>query len=136
VPQQTRDRPTHVVFVEVGTGRRHVVDARPDPLCRRDAWVSADGLERTLDEMETRHIERVIAFLRRRSRSMKHGALGRLMRIEAGVFGPQGDAAQDAFEREFAALLEADPREWIEEVPIMRALKAELVLRHEPWGVA
>jgi hypothetical protein len=125
-----------VVFTDMATGQKWVVDTRPDPLMRDDAWTTADGTTLALGEMAESHISNVINFLRRRARQFHRRAIEGMFRSLEGPFAPGGDWAQDSFDAEFSHLIDADPIEWLEEMPIIGALKAELVLRCEPWGVA
>jgi hypothetical protein len=126
---------TLVKFTDVQTGQSWVVDKRPDPLMRDDAWTTADGTEMALGEMAQSHIENVIAFLRRRAEVFKRRAENRMWRDLEGPFAPGGDVACDAFDEELAQLIRAPSVEWIDGTPIVRALKAELVMCCEPWGV-
>lgn len=134
--QATQERPTHRVFRDVVTGERWTVDLRPDPLMQTETWTTAAGETMALAEMTPQHVERVIALMRLWAPRLHRRAIARMMEWEAGPFGPGGDVARDSFDREFDALLDAEPRVWIDETPLICALKAELILRFEPWGVA
>lgn len=125
-----------VKLTDVATGQEWVIDTRPDPLMRDDAWTTADGRELSLGQMDQSHIENVIRYLRLRTWQLRERAIQRMLHDLQGPFAPSGDMACDAFDYEFDGLIQADPREWLEDVPIIRALKAELVMRCEPWGVA
>src|SRR4051812_28202373 len=116
-------------LTDVRTGEQWVVDTRPDPLYRDDVWVDGTGREWLLGDMRHEHVERVIAFLRRRARSLKELEIRRMWTDLQGPFAPGGDMACDAFDRELDWLYGVDPMEWLDGAPIVRALKAELVLR-------
>lgn len=124
-----------VKLTDVHSGESWVIDARPDPIMRDDGWRTRDGHDIPIGEMETQHIERVIRNLRLRPRGLHERAVQRMIGYSAGPFAPGGDMASMAFDHEFGELIEAEPAEWLEGTPIMRALKGELLGRFEPWLV-
>lgn len=121
------------VWIDVATGERLVLDP-PSRMERTDGWLTAAGEDLPIKEMGTRHIVRVIAWLRRRPVGLKQTAYYAMFAFAAGPFGARGDHAQDAQDAALEELLEMDAVEWLESTPLMGALKAELVLRDEPWS--
>lgn len=124
-----------LVLTDMWTGEQQVLDVRADPLMQGEVWVTAGRELVAIEDMSARHIGRVILRLRRRAGRLHRRAVSRMEDMIAGPLGPRGDMAVDACEYELRLLESTPAAEWLEGVPLMRALKAELVRRYEPWGV-
>ena len=82
-------------------------------------WVTATGEILLLEEMTPRHRSDVLAFLRRRARSLKFWDDVALTR---GLL-PRGDAATDAFEDACARQLDTTASCWLEDTALVRRLR-------------
>jgi hypothetical protein len=128
VTPQPREE-TRVVLTDVYSGKTWVVDTRPDPMYRDDAWTTRDGEEIPITEMEASHIANVIYFLERRARALHRLAIQKMIDDLSGPFAPSGDWACDSFDAAFDELLNMSPMEWLASTPIVQALHAELQRR-------
>lgn len=89
-------------------------------------WITKDGHELRLADMEPRHRRNVLAMLRRNAARLKYEAM---FRMAVGP-RPRGDAACDAFDDAFAIQLEQLDGEWLERRPLVVEL-ARLVAEDE-----
>jgi hypothetical protein len=92
-------------------------------------WVTRDGRKLVPSQMDTNHLHNTVCMLERNAKRYLDAFILRYY-----VFGtrPHGDGAQDAFEREMEALMNADPVEWLKTRTIYKALHTELRKR---WGL-
>lgn len=102
---------------------------------RTEVWRTAGDVFKPFEAMDEQHIVFCIRWLRRRARQLKDRAWQREVRFISGPLGPGGDMACDAADAYVEGLLTTPAHEWIEGTPAVRALKAELCRRSEPWGV-
>lgn len=112
-----------------------VVDMSTPVWERTEVWRTGDDVWMPFDAMKEQHIVFCIRWLRRRARQFKERAFFREVEFMSGPLGPRGDMATDGADRFLDHLLDTPAHEWIEQTPAVRALKAELCRRSEPWGV-
>lgn len=95
-------------------------------------WYGQDSFPYRVAEMETSHIRNVLEFLRRRASQLKlqHYWDEFLERYDLDDYEVGPDAEQ-AFIRWLGAnpAIEADPRGWLEQTPLVKALRYTLVFR-------
>lgn len=126
-------------FTDVVTGEKFAVDMWKDPLYESETWTDAGGRVWPIEEMHTRHIVFTIRLVRRRARALAKRAAAAMESWAFSPLGARGDMAMDAQEAALdevwlATVFAAQARERVEESPLVRALKAELILRDEPWS--
>lgn len=93
-------------------------------LGQSEGWVDRYGREHRIADMEPRYRERVVRFAERHASRWFTEALFRM-----GVYMDTApDGAYWACEHEMAQMEEMDPREWLHERPLIRALKEEEIV--------
>jgi hypothetical protein len=97
-------------------------------LWQDEIWVTRDGTQLRVEEMDASHAQNVVNLLERRAPQLLNGS------IWAAIGGPQpsGDGACDEFEAGIAEaerMLEAgQAEEWLWEHPLLQALIKRTVL--------
>ena len=82
-------------------------------------WVTATGEILLLDEMTQRHLADVLAFLRRRAKSLKFWAD---IEMSRGL-QPRGEAAEMAFEDACHQQFDMSASRWLESTALVRRLR-------------
>lgn len=95
-----------------------------DVLDQAETWTDATGVEHRLAEMEARYCSNVAAFLERRALELAELAALQLLRISLPDEATQAylsvtKSLDDELDR-----LAADPVGWLNEKPLLRALRA------------
>lgn len=93
-----------------------------DLLDQDKIWVTREGEQMQLEDMEPSHRRRTLAFLARRM----HGLHEHLVRFYLTVPGPTAEIASHMFEREFSEFMNKPVETWFAEQPLVRRL-TELV---------
>lgn len=88
-------------------------------LRQADVWIDARGRGVRVESMDRRHAANAIAFLERHAEALLGVELWALARLPL----PYGDAAGDAADDEMQRLYEADARGWLDDQPLMIALR-------------
>jgi len=97
-----------------------------DYLGQRTFWRSGNGTVSEIGEMALPHKERLLQWLYNNAEAL-HG----LALLDFGVSYPQGDEAQAAHDREWIALAEMDPGDWMSGRPFTKELSRRLDLAHQ-----
>lgn len=84
-----------------------------------ETWTTGDGETIALEDMEPRHRRNVLAWLEKRAEALK---LADDLSL-CSVVGPSGDAASDMFEMSVGQQFEMSAAEWLEEQPLVIALR-------------
>lgn len=99
-----------------------------ETLYQEEVWTTNDGETLSIADMNSRHIKNVLNWLWRNRESLKMSAESSM------AFGgptPSGDAASDAFDAAFEALLQQGVNDWVRNLPICRAMAKVLETRGE-----
>lgn len=91
-----------------------------DLLDQDKIWVTREGQTLTLEEMEPSHRRNTLALLRRKAFSLNLLYFTRYF----GGYGPSGEMAQLAFDHAADEFIDQNPKEWLEEQPLVRRLAA------------
>lgn len=83
-------------------------------------WQTADGRTLLLEEMTPRHRRNLLAWLERNATGLKfHYELA----FALSGSGPNGEAAQDAFDDAVDGLMRQSDEEWLEDLPLVQRLR-------------
>jgi hypothetical protein len=78
-------------------------------------WITKDGRELRLEEMEPSHRDNLLAYLRRRAKTLHFCSAGLLGVPMPDIDTMAYDMVSDALDRE----IYMDPAEWLEEQPLV-----------------
>lgn len=96
---------------------------------RGKVWKTKDGDELTVEEMTPSHASNLQAWLERRARVIVIAA-----QLEAGCAASDhdgGEHAHDAIESEFNHTLNADPLEYLQDLPLYKAIRARVSIARD-----
>ena len=96
--------------------------AMPEWMTNTETWKTRDGRVLKISEMEKDHLESTIAYLRRIKPRL---VMGRMINIDR-EFGYGDDMSDGVFAAHSNAISEVEDPRWLENIPVMLALKDAL----------
>lgn len=113
-----------IILADVATNEQWFVDTTPNVLDQGIFWHNEAGEEIQIAEMSKWYARSCVNFLAKRAYALLHREVTETMEALEGPLGPRGDMASYYAEAEFDSLCRANPLEWLNEKPLMQALKA------------
>lgn len=91
---------------------------KPHIVRQGKVWITRDGRKFFVEEMEPEHRANLLAWLRRRARTLHFCVAGLSVSGMPNVDTAAYDMVSDALDRE----IDMDPEKWLEEQPLVRRL--------------
>jgi hypothetical protein len=93
-------------------------------------WTDRQGRVHAIATMDANYARNIIAFLQRQAEIMYEGETAEWQFLPE----PRGEMAADHFHEGFSWLLETSPEEWLEEQPLVIALRKRLAIIRKEAG--